>query len=121
MATVGTAASAFDQYRNLNATISGIVATGTTPIVRSQGFAIGSWQATGLTATGLTAQLTGSNDGVHFYVIDASARSADGIYGLIASSSTYTNIVPVYFQWIIGGVFGSGSVTIVASMMSTFG
>lgn len=122
MATVGTVASAPDQYRNYIATISGIAGTGTTPIVRSQGFVIGSWQSFGLAATGLTAELYGSNDGVNFYAMPgASAEAADGVFPLIAQTSGGTNIVPVWFMWTIGGTYVSGTLSIIATMMSTFG
>lgn len=122
MATQGTIAAGFDQYRNFVAKITGIVATGTTPIMRSQGFVIGSFQLTGFTASGLTATLIGSNDGVNFYEPLANAiGGSDGLYGLISQNSTSVNAVPLYFAWTIGGTFTSGSGTIIAVLMSTFG
>lgn len=124
MATVGTSAFHFDQYRNGIYTIRGIASTGTTLSIRSWGFVIGSWQATGLTATGLTAALQGSNDNTNFYNLNAAAATADGIYGLTAETATTqgtTNVVPLWYQWTIGGTFGAGSVTITAVLMSTFG
>src|ERR1700757_803595 len=119
--TVGTPAFSFDQYRNATYTISGIAATGTTPGIRSLGFVIGSWQATGLTATGLTATLYGSNDNVNFYALEATAHSTDGLFGLVTDPGPgFSNCVPLWYQWLIGGTFGSGSLVITATMMSTF-
>lgn len=123
MATQGTWAFNFDQYRNGIYKITGLTTVGdTTPPIRSLGFVIGSYQLTGFTAAGITATLYGSNDGVNFYADPfGAAANGDGIYGLIIQNSTSTNCVPLYYQWLIGGTFTSGSGTIIAVVMSTFG
>jgi hypothetical protein len=120
--TVGTNAFAFDQYRNGVYTISGIAATGVTTGIRSFGFVIGSWAAVGLTATGLTAQLYGSNDATNYFALEASAHATDGLFGLITEPGPgFNNVVPLYYRWAIAGTEGTGSLTITAVMMSTFG
>jgi hypothetical protein len=128
MATVGTITGNGDNYRNYVYTISGLNATGTTPSMRSFGFVIGSWQVTGITANGLTAALYGSNDNTNFYAIQTSTAAVDGLYGLIAgtqaaaaSDYNYSNIVPLYYRFLMGGTEGSGSATITVALMSTFG
>ena len=128
MATVGKITGVSDNYRNYVYTITGINATGTTPSFRSQGFVIGSWQVTGITANGLTTQLAGSNDGSNFYALQTGVIAADGVYGMIAgtqaaavSDYNFSNIVPLYFLFNIGGTEGSGSATITVALISTFG
>lgn len=123
MATQGTWAFRFDQYRNGIYTITGLTTVGdTTPSIRSMGFVIGSFQLTGFTAAGITATLLGSNDNVNFYEpLGGAIGGGDGLYGLISQNSTSNNCVPLWFAWSIGGTFTSGSGTITAVLMSTFG
>lgn len=116
MAAIGTATSTFDNYRNLVVTLSGLTlgSSNTSQAFRSQGFVIGSWTLQGsLTTPSVTLQ--GSNDGTNFFAI-GTAVTAAGIYTL----TNPTNLVPIYYNFSLGAS-GTGTATIIATMMSTFG
>jgi hypothetical protein len=112
--TVGTITQVFNNTRNLVVTISGITASGTTPSFLSRGFVIGSWQATGTFGSG-TLTLYGSNDNSNFFSLATGITSA-GIVSLIQTN----NLVPLWYQFQLAGAT-SPSITVVASLMSTFG
>lgn len=119
---VGTPKFVYDSYRNGVYTITNINAVGNTPPIKALGFVIGSWQVVGLAGAGtsVTAQLVGSNDNVNFFPLIATATSTDGIVGLTTQTTGTANIVPLYYSWLTAGTF-TGSFTIVAALMSTFG
>lgn len=114
MAVSGTITGSFDNYRNYNVTISNFnINANTTPSFRSRGFVIGSWTLSGSLTTP-SVQLQGSNDGVNFFNITSAILSAVGIQTL----TTPTNMVPMFYQFT---ATGTGTATIVATLMSTFG
>lgn len=121
---VGTASNwVFDRYRNGSVTISGINGVGNTPLIRTWGFVIGSWQTTGLAATnGYEAGLWGSNDGVNIFQLQGSTNS-DSIFPLNTEDGIGSNVVPLYYTWAIAILTGtpSGSFEIVVTLNSTFG
>lgn len=113
MATVGTIAGSYDVYRNFNITIANFnIASNTTPSFRSLGFVIGSWALEG-TLTTPSVQLQGSNDNVNFFNIGTAAT----VVG-INTMTTPTNMVPIWYQF--AGT-GTGTATIIVTLMSTFG
>lgn len=121
--TVGTITGLiFDQYRNGVFTITGINGVGLTPGFRNEGFTTGSWQTTGLAATGgFLAGLWGSNDGTNYYQLQG-ATGSDDFYPLTTqgNSSIGSNVVPLFYAWNVTGT-GTGSFEIIVTIMSTFG
>lgn len=115
MATTGTIAGAFDNYRNFDITITGLSAGAgnVTPTFRSRGFVIGSWTLEGFTST-IAVTLQGSNDGTNFYAI-GSAVTALGVYTMTSP----TNLVPTFYNFAVTTGTGTGSIYV--TLMSTFG
>lgn len=123
MAVVGTVSGfVFDQYRNGICTITGINAAGNTPLIRTWGFVSGCWQTTGLAASGLTAGVWGSNDGVNIYALNP-GTTVDGVFALTTGGTGDggANIIPLFYTWDITGTPLGPSATIIVTIMSTFG